>query len=69
VENILIDDRCHQVCPQLQLDFSNGLLSIKMPCVVYLFTNLEIVSPDGHVVSGNLRRNVLLHDIYELVFT
>jgi hypothetical protein len=42
---------------------------IKMPWVQTFFTNLEIVSPDGHAVSGNLRRNFLLHDLYEFFFS
>jgi hypothetical protein len=33
----------------------NDFLSIKMPWVQTFFTNLEIVSPDGHAMSGNLR--------------
>jgi hypothetical protein len=43
----------------------NGFLSIKMPWVQPLFTNLVIVSADGHVASGNLWSNLVLHDLYE----
>jgi hypothetical protein len=43
----------------------NGFLSIKMPWVRTFFTNLEIASPVGQVVLGNLRWNFLLHDLYE----
>jgi hypothetical protein len=51
--------------------FLNGVLSIKMPRVRTFLTDLEILSPyvGGHVVSGYFRRNVLLHDLYEFVFT
>jgi hypothetical protein len=43
-------------------------LSVKMPWVRIFFTTFEILSPDGYVVSGNLRRNFLLHDLYEFLF-
>jgi hypothetical protein len=67
-ENILIDDRCQEVFLQLKYHFLfSGFLSIKVPCVRTFFTNLEIVSPDGHVVSANLSRNFLLHNLYEFL--
>jgi hypothetical protein len=44
----------------------NGFLSIKMQWVRTFYTNLEIVSPDRHVVSGNLRQNFLLHDFFHI---
>jgi hypothetical protein len=47
----------------------NSFLSIKMLWVRTFFTDLEMVPPDGHVVSENLWRNFLLHDFYEPVFT
>jgi hypothetical protein len=40
----------------------DGLMSVKIPWVRTFSTNLEVVSPDGHFVSGNLRQNVLLRD-------
>jgi hypothetical protein len=43
----------------------NGFPSIKMPWVRTFFTNLETVSLDWCVQRGNLRRNFLLHDLYE----
>jgi hypothetical protein len=65
-EKFLIENRCHQVFPRLKHDF---FFSIKMLWVRTFLTNLEIVSPDSHVVPGNLRRNFLLHDLYEFIFT
>jgi hypothetical protein len=56
-DNFLIDDRRHQFFP------FNGFLSIKMLWAQTVFTNSEIVSLDGHIVSGNLRKNFLLHDL------
>jgi hypothetical protein len=46
----------------------NDFLSIKIPWVRTFFTDLEIVFSDGHVVSGNLLPNSVLHDLYEFVF-
>jgi hypothetical protein len=40
-----------------------------MPWVRTFFTNVEVLPPDGHVVSeGNLRRIFALHDLYEFIF-
>jgi hypothetical protein len=54
-ENFLIDDQCHQVFPQLKQFLFNGFLTLTILWAQTFFTNLEIVSADGHVVSGNLQ--------------